>query len=101
MSAHDMLRRPEETRGPAPPLRAAARWSAAGRPGPLVAVAGLVAVVLIAACVMLVRGGGAAAPVTVTASRGDVEEVVTAIGSLQPFGTVDVGAQVTGQLKKL
>ncbi|MDR3451161.1 MAG: efflux RND transporter periplasmic adaptor subunit, partial [Alphaproteobacteria bacterium] len=40
-------------------------------------------------------------PVVVTAVRGDVENLVTAIGSLQPFNTVDVGAQVSGQLKKL
>lgn len=41
------------------------------------------------------------APVLVTAEKGDVEEVVSAVGSLQPVQTVDVGAQVTGQLKAL
>jgi macrolide-specific efflux system membrane fusion protein len=40
-------------------------------------------------------------PPTVTATRDDVENVVSAVGNLQPFSTVDVGAQVTGQLKKL
>jgi len=33
--------------------------------------------------------------------RGDIENLVTAIGSLQPRDYVDVGAQVSGQLKKL
>jgi macrolide-specific efflux system membrane fusion protein len=40
-------------------------------------------------------------PVAAAVTRGDVENLVTAIGSLQPFNTVDVGAQVSGQLKKL
>ena len=40
-------------------------------------------------------------PVTVAVTRGDIENLVTAIGSLQPLNTVDVGAQVSGQLKKL
>ncbi len=40
-------------------------------------------------------------PVVVAVTRGDVENLVTAIGSLQPLNTVDVGAQVSGQLKKL
>jgi macrolide-specific efflux system membrane fusion protein len=40
-------------------------------------------------------------PVTVAVTQGDIENLVTAIGSLQPLNTVDVGAQVSGQLKKL
>jgi macrolide-specific efflux system membrane fusion protein len=39
--------------------------------------------------------------VTATAERGDLEEAVTATGTLQPRGYVDVGTQVSGQLKKL
>jgi macrolide-specific efflux system membrane fusion protein len=35
-----------------------------------------------------------------TATRGDIEDVVTAVGNLQPLTSVDVGAQVSGQLKK-
>jgi membrane fusion protein, macrolide-specific efflux system len=46
-------------------------------------------------------GGDAAQPVIVTATRGDVEDLVTALGSLQPYASVDVGAQVSGQLKTL
>ncbi len=33
--------------------------------------------------------------------RGDIEDVVTATGTLQPRDYVDVGAQVSGQLKKI
>ncbi|NMG73826.1 efflux RND transporter periplasmic adaptor subunit [Aromatoleum diolicum] len=36
-----------------------------------------------------------------TVSRGDLEDVVTATGTLQPRDYVDVGAQVSGQLKKI
>lgn len=35
------------------------------------------------------------------AKRGDIENLVTATGSLQPREYVDVGAQVSGQLKKI
>jgi len=38
---------------------------------------------------------------TVMASRDDLENLVTATGSLQPRDYVDVGAQVSGQLKSL
>lgn len=34
-------------------------------------------------------------------TRGDIEDTVSALGSLQPFEYVDVGTQVTGQLKNL
>ncbi|MGE0011090.1 MAG: efflux RND transporter periplasmic adaptor subunit [Azoarcus sp.] len=37
----------------------------------------------------------------VTVQRGDIEDVVTATGTLQPREYVDVGAQVSGQLKKI
>jgi macrolide-specific efflux system membrane fusion protein len=40
-------------------------------------------------------------PLIVTAGRGDVEDLVTALGSLQPLTSVDVGAQVSGQLTKI
>ncbi|HEY1091873.1 MAG TPA: efflux RND transporter periplasmic adaptor subunit, partial [Burkholderiaceae bacterium] len=33
--------------------------------------------------------------------RGDIEDLVTATGTLQPLDYVDVGAQVSGQLKKI
>lgn len=37
----------------------------------------------------------------VTAQRGDLEDLVTASGILQPRDYVDVGAQVSGQLRKI
>src|SRR5258706_4000059 len=40
-------------------------------------------------------------PVVVAATRADVEDVVTAVGNLQPLTSVDVGAQVSGQLDTL
>jgi macrolide-specific efflux system membrane fusion protein len=36
-----------------------------------------------------------------TVQRGDIEDVVTATGMLQPRNYVDVGAQVSGQLRKI
>ena len=36
-----------------------------------------------------------------TVQRGDIEDLVTATGTLQPLDYVDVGAQVSGQLKKI
>jgi len=39
--------------------------------------------------------------VTAVAQRGDLEDTVTATGTLQPKDFVDVGTQVSGQLKKL
>lgn len=39
--------------------------------------------------------------ITAAVERGDIEEAVTAVGSLQPLQYVDVGTQVTGQLKTL
>lgn len=38
---------------------------------------------------------------TVTVSRGSIEQIVTAQGKLEPKEYVDVGAQVSGQLKNL
>src|SRR5674476_649100 len=39
--------------------------------------------------------------VTAVAQRGNLEDSVTATGTLQPKEFVDVGTQVSGQLKKL
>lgn len=68
-------------------------------------------VVLIGASVLVVAGvawamwGGAGTPDRpVTFQKvviGDVEDTVTAVGKLQPLQYVDVGTQVSGQLKKL
>jgi macrolide-specific efflux system membrane fusion protein len=47
--------------------------------------------------------GSSAAPkyILATVAKGDIEDTVTALGNLQPRDYVDVGAQVSGQLKKL
>lgn len=39
--------------------------------------------------------------ITATIQRGDIEDQVAATGSLQPRDYVDVGAQVSGQLRKI
>jgi macrolide-specific efflux system membrane fusion protein len=41
------------------------------------------------------------APIIATIIRGDIESTVTATGSVQPGDWVDVGAQVSGQLRTL
>ncbi|MBB3139803.1 efflux RND transporter periplasmic adaptor subunit [Halomonas organivorans] len=63
---------------------------------------------LIIVALLLVAGwrwGLASAPEvewqTAQVERGDVEEVVTALGTLEPKDYVDVGAQVSGQLTEL
>ena len=68
---------------------------------------------VLAACALLAGGGyyawrtgfGQDSPadslITAVAQRGDLEDTVTATGTLQPKDFVDVGTQVSGQLKKL
>lgn len=38
---------------------------------------------------------------TISVTRGDVEDSITALGTLEPLNSVDVGTQVSGQLKRL
>jgi len=69
--------------------------------------------IVLAACALLVAGGyygwhawsaqddASADVVTAAAVRGNLEDTVTATGTLQPKDFVDVGTQVSGQLKKL
>jgi macrolide-specific efflux system membrane fusion protein len=68
---------------------------------------------ILAACVLLAGGGYYAWQVwfdqdnstdnliTAVAQRGDLEDTVTATGTLQPKEFVDVGTQVSGQVKAL
>jgi len=60
-------------------------------------------VILFAALYTAVGGESEAGekPLTAEVQRGDIENTVTAAGSLQPSHSVDVGAQVSGQLEKL
>jgi macrolide-specific efflux system membrane fusion protein len=84
------------------PQRARARWLSFGRPA-----------LVVAACVLLAAGGyyawrtwfgqdtASVGVITAVAQRGNLEDTVTATGTLQPKDFVDVGTQVSGQLKKL
>lgn len=47
------------------------------------------------------RGTPASAAPTQRINRGSIEDTVSAVGTLQPVQSVDVGAQVSGQLQKL
>lgn len=47
------------------------------------------------------RDGDAAKWITAKASRGDIEDTTTALGTLQPLEYVDVGTQVSGQLRRV
>jgi len=86
----------------AKPARQPSRLSRLGRPA-----------LVLAACAALAGGGyyawqiwfaqdSSANPVlTAVATRGNLEDTVTATGTLQPKDYVDVGTQVSGQLKTL
>ncbi|MBV4482004.1 efflux RND transporter periplasmic adaptor subunit [Pseudomonas khavaziana] len=65
----------------------------------LLAVACLIPIVAFATWQGLAPGRDALATVTVT--RGDIENSVTALGTLQPRRYVDVGAQASGQIRKI
>ena len=57
--------------------------------------------VLLLLCGWLWRGESGPSFATEAVSRGDVEATVVAIGTLQPRESVDVGAQVSGQVTRL
>jgi membrane fusion protein, macrolide-specific efflux system len=63
----------------------------------------LAAVVVMSTIAWSRSGARAAAqdPSTVPVVRGDIEDTVSALGSIQPLEFVDVGTQVPGQLKHL
>ncbi|AZF06199.1 efflux RND transporter periplasmic adaptor subunit [Pseudomonas sp. R5-89-07] len=65
----------------------------------LLAVACLIPIVAFATWQGLAPGRDTLA--TVTVSRGDIENSVTALGTLQPRRYVDVGAQASGQIQKI
>lgn len=69
------------------------------------AILAAMALVLLAAALTylaLSTGSGAQSSyATAVVERGDIQDTVTALGNLQPRDYVDVGAQVSGQLKKL
>ena len=63
---------------------------------PLLAIAGGVGWRMLDA-----RGEDVVRPDTVAVTQGDIEDVVTALGALQPLQFVDVGTQVSGQLQTI
>lgn len=67
-------------------------------------IVGWLAVGAIAAVIILLlntKSGDEPAPIIVTIERGQIENTVTATGTIQPGLWVDVGAQVSGQLQTL
>lgn len=82
------------------PARLRATWS--GVPGPVrwgaIALAAAVALWVLSGWLF---GGEDISYRTATATRGTIEQTVTALGSLQPKEYVEVGAQVSGQLRKV
>ncbi len=93
-----------ETRNGAPTgtRQLAARLGATWRSFPAAARWGALAAVALALYWIvssLFFGGEQISYRTATATRGTIEQTVTALGSLQPKNYVDVGAQVSGQLK--
>ncbi|WDU64284.1 efflux RND transporter periplasmic adaptor subunit [Pseudomonas poae] len=65
----------------------------------LLVIACLLPIIAVAAWQVLPPGRDALATVTVT--RGNIENSVTALGTLQPRRYVDVGAQASGQIRKI
>ncbi|MEG2631068.1 MAG: efflux RND transporter periplasmic adaptor subunit [Comamonas sp.] len=61
----------------------------------------LAAVVALGGLWLALRPAAASPWQTVTVARGDIEASVAAIGTLQPLRSVDVGAQVSGQITRL
>jgi macrolide-specific efflux system membrane fusion protein len=93
---------PVDTKTQAPsasPLRS--RMTRMGRPALILAACALLAGGYFAWQTWFAQDASAAALVTAVATRGNLEDTVTATGTLQPKEFVDVGTQVSGQLKKL
>ena len=75
------------------------RW--ARRAAALGILIALVGAAVYGAHAWMARAAGADRFTVATVRRGDLEDTVTATGILQPRDYVDVGTQVSGQLKKL
>lgn len=80
-----------------------ARPAAAPRRNRRLVIAGAALLVVAAAGTWFFARGEAAAPdlATAEAVRGNIQDTVTALGNLQPRDYVDVGAQVSGQVKQI
>ncbi|MFW6027324.1 MAG: efflux RND transporter periplasmic adaptor subunit [bacterium] len=68
------------------------RWWIAG---------GVITIVAIAVALRLANGEGELEFRTAAVERGTIESTITALGKIQPKHYVDVGAQVSGQLRKI
>ena len=77
-------------------------WLKENRRLPLI-IAAVVAIGLLLAFFVLPKlgDGGAGDLILAPVTRGDIEATVTALGNIQPKNYVDVGAQVSGQIKAL
>ncbi len=64
-------------------------------------MAGLTAILAIGAWLIFGTGGKKSDIVTAAVTRGDIEQTVLATGVLEPSKLVNVGAQASGQVKKL
>ncbi|MEL0027896.1 MAG: efflux RND transporter periplasmic adaptor subunit [Perlucidibaca sp.] len=71
------------------------------RPLTLAAVLAALAIILFAGRQLLAREEGKTRYQQVTVTQGDIDKTVTALGSLKPRDYVDVGTQVSGQLRKV
>ncbi|MGZ6243660.1 MAG: efflux transporter periplasmic adaptor subunit, partial [Candidatus Binataceae bacterium] len=85
------------------PLKAAASSTTAPRRRWLVLAAGAALVVMVGsgAAYWLSREPATTGQLTQAIGLGDLEDAVSALGTLQPLQYVDVGTQVSGQLKVL
>ena len=68
---------------------------------PWVSLSVLVLVLALGVWLWPAGDGGAGQWRTAKVERADIEDLVTALGTLEPLDYVDVGAQVSGQLEKL
>jgi macrolide-specific efflux system membrane fusion protein len=64
-------------------------------------IAGIVAILAIGGWLVIGSGGKKPDMVTAVVTRGDIEQTVLATGVLEPSKLVNVGAQASGQVKKL
>lgn len=80
------------------PTALTARWHRLS-PGQQRIGMGVAIFVVLWAIYSVFSGGETESYRTQTVTRGDIEQTVTALGALQPKNDVNVGAQVSGQLK--
>jgi macrolide-specific efflux system membrane fusion protein len=83
------------------PTRPTSRHKPIWRRWPMVMLVLLLAVIGAGAWFAWGHGETPQAAATATIDLGDIEDSTTALGNLQPRDYVDVGTQVSGQLKKL